>query len=107
MSISYLSIGGNPIGGVQINNSGDGSSIYNLDGFIITVYISDWRSFSKTDQEKVISKRRSLGIHKGQGSARSDRSGGGNSSAMSSSQFKHLQKKTRSTRVLSSYLRRR
>ena len=70
MSISYLSIGGNPTEGFQINNSGDGSSIYNLDGFIITIYIYDWRSFSKTDQEKVISKRRSLGIHKGQGSAR-------------------------------------
>ena len=42
-----------------------------------------------------MSKRLSLGIHKGQGSARIDRSGGGISISMSSSQLKHLQKQNK------------
>ena len=42
-----------------------------------------------------MSKRLSLGIHKGQGSARIDRSGGGSFNAMSSSQLKHLQKQNK------------
>ena len=41
--------------------------------YINTIYISYWRSLSKTDQEKVIAERSRLVIQKGRGSAISSR----------------------------------
>ena len=63
--------------------------------YINTIYISYWRSLSKTDQEKVIAERSRLVIQKGRGSAISSRSVSGRSNVTNYINLKHLQKQNK------------